>query len=65
MSRLSTLTRLLAMAALGLTLTGCVVLPFGGGRGHYERGHRHYVDSGAAQGVQQPGRDDGRWSRGR
>jgi len=42
MSRFSRYATLIAVVLMGSTLSGCVVLPFGGGHGRYERdgGHR-------------------------
>jgi hypothetical protein len=55
MNRFTRWAKWLALVLAGATLTGCVVLPFGGGRGHYERGERHhYSPDGGQRGEHSP-----------
>ena len=37
------LARVATLVVLGVTVTGCIVLPYGPRDGRYGRGHRHYA----------------------
>lgn len=46
MTSIRRILKLCALLGLGVAVSGCIVLPYGAGRGHYERGGRYNAPHG-------------------